>query len=498
MDTNIETVRLVPSVAASLEHLSDVELLAGTRRLVGRSNQLLAELLAHLAEVEARGIHRTRACSSLYTYCIYELRFSEDEAFRRVAAARLVRRFPALLDALVSGELHLTGILMLGPHLTEANLAGVLARAKHRTKREISGLVRVLDPLPAVPARIEPLGPARARLVPSAPTWEEFVGSKCPVRELAPGERPRDWIEAGNDAATSVEHGDESETFSGARFMLTVPARGTRDGSETTRRPAAQHYAGTAGELVGPLRYKVQFTATEEYVNLIDEAKALISHAVRNASIEDIQLRALRAFVGGLKKQRYAVMRSSDAPSGQRDEPAAPDEPREPNEVRETGEPGESTPDAESVRDAKASDVERRPQATLSPDYTRRRGRRVPAAVRRAIFERDEGRCSYVDATGRRCAETHRLEFHHLTPFARNGAHTVSNLTLRCAPHNSLAAEEDFGAELILGRKFTAHESFSAMTTMGAADANSRHAVALDFSMHQNHTRTEWGERPGL
>jgi hypothetical protein len=52
---------------------------------VGRSNQLLAELLAHLGEVEARGIHRTRACSSLYTYCIYELRFSEDEAFRRVA-----------------------------------------------------------------------------------------------------------------------------------------------------------------------------------------------------------------------------------------------------------------------------------------------------------------------------------------------------------------------------------------------------------------------------
>jgi hypothetical protein len=37
------------------------------------------------------------------------LRFSEDEAFRRVSAARLVRRFPALLDAVASGELHLTG-----------------------------------------------------------------------------------------------------------------------------------------------------------------------------------------------------------------------------------------------------------------------------------------------------------------------------------------------------------------------------------------------------
>src|ERR1051325_1065087 len=117
METNT-VARVVPS-AVSLEFLSDAELLAGTRRLVGRSNQLLAELLAHLGEVEARGIHRTRACSSLYTYCIYELRFSEDEAFRRVAAARLARRFPAALDAVASGELHLTGLLMLGPHLTD-------------------------------------------------------------------------------------------------------------------------------------------------------------------------------------------------------------------------------------------------------------------------------------------------------------------------------------------------------------------------------------------
>jgi hypothetical protein len=96
-----------------------------TRRLVGRSNQLLASLLGHLAEVEARGIHRTRACPSLYVYCVYELRFSEDEAFRRVSAARLVRRFPALLDAVAAGELHLTGLLMLGPHLTSENLGEV-------------------------------------------------------------------------------------------------------------------------------------------------------------------------------------------------------------------------------------------------------------------------------------------------------------------------------------------------------------------------------------
>ena len=70
---------LITSYAPSrydLEELSDDALLAGTRRLVASANHTLAALLAHLAEVEARGIHRVRACASLYTYCIYELRLS--------------------------------------------------------------------------------------------------------------------------------------------------------------------------------------------------------------------------------------------------------------------------------------------------------------------------------------------------------------------------------------------------------------------------------------
>src|SRR5690348_3731118 len=71
-----------------ISSLSDTELLANTRALIGRSNQVLAALLAHLGEVEARGLHRTRACSSLYAYCIYELRLSEDAASQALRPTR--------------------------------------------------------------------------------------------------------------------------------------------------------------------------------------------------------------------------------------------------------------------------------------------------------------------------------------------------------------------------------------------------------------------------
>lgn len=203
--------RALPSIANhyDLAELSDEALIAGTRGLVATANHALAALLAHLAEVEARGIHRARACASLYTYCIYELRMSEDAAFRRAKAARLCRSFPALYESVAAGELHLTGLLMLGPHLTEDNLAEVLTRSKHRTKREIKKLLRELDPLPDVPARIDPLGPDRVVATPRPPSWSDSVASFSPVRDLRPGERPADWLDGGGDDEDEAADSDQ-------------------------------------------------------------------------------------------------------------------------------------------------------------------------------------------------------------------------------------------------------------------------------------------------
>jgi hypothetical protein len=412
-----------PTPTPSPAELSDAELLAATRSLAGRSNQLLAALLAHLGEVEARGIHRTRACSSLYTYCIYELRFSEDEAFRRVTAARLVRRFPALWDVIAAGELHLTGLLMLGPHLTEQNLREVLLRAKHRTKKEIARLVRQLDPVPDVPPRIEPLGPAPARVVPSAPTWDEFVASLRPVRELAPGERPRDWTANANDVEAEAAPLAEPEA-------LTLPAR------------------AHLPPLLSPERYRVQFTAGEEYVALVEEARALLSHSAPRVTLDEIQLRAMRGLVAELKRQKYAVTSRPQKPR------------RAASTAAEPVGAGNSSAELEAGAERETGSAK---MSEAEPQHPRRRGRHIPASVRRAVFQRDEGRCTYADSSGRRRAETHGLELHHLRAFAQGGEHTEANLVLRCRPHNALAAEEDFGRELIeLARGASDHEPWAA------------------------------------
>jgi len=477
--------KLVPGASHSLAHLSDTDLLTNTRHLVGKSNQVFAALLQHLAEVEARGVHRLRRCSSLYTYCIYELRLSEDAASRRASAAKLVKRFPALLDAIAGGELHLTGLLMLGSHLTEANHLAVMAHAKFRTKKEIGKLVRTLAPLPQVPDRIEPLGP-EPRKAPRNPTHEEFAASLCPVvRELPPGERPRDWANdtlgqkaTARSSATVVAGATDGGVPAPARVgaISAVGASARAEAAAATGVSArvegassivtpAQADVDDLPPLTGPQLYQMQFTTTEEHAELIERARALLSHQSPRASLGELHLRAMRLLVAALEKKRFGVgaparkpsqsvkrelvhaFPTADKPEDATDgeHPRRQDDGAQADSTEDPRQRGESLP--ASVSQQHPRQCGKRDSLEDGRTGSRWPSRYITAAERRVVFERDGNRCSYVDERDQRCHETHHLQIHHLRAFARGGPNEAANLALRCAAHNALAAEEDFGRE---------------------------------------------------
>ncbi|WP_394841923.1 hypothetical protein LZC95_33215 [Pendulispora brunnea] len=145
--------------------LSNDELLSGIHALVGQGRVLLARLLAYLAEVEERRLDLLVACSSLYDFCIRRLGLSEDEACRRVMAARLARRFPLALHLIEKGEIHLTAFLMLREHLTEDNHEDLLHAASGKTKAQVQELLAARFPRPDAPSmirgRCEPLSAER-------------------------------------------------------------------------------------------------------------------------------------------------------------------------------------------------------------------------------------------------------------------------------------------------------------------------------------------------
>jgi len=158
-----------------LKQLSDDRVLERVEVLVAQSNRLTAELLAYLAEVDTRGLHLRQATSSLFAFCVERLHMSESAAGKRITAARVGRRFPLVLEMIARGEIHLTGVCVLAPHLTEENHGEVLGRARHRSKREIEKLVAEIAPKPDVPSRVVALPRRSAKELVALPAIEAPV-----------------------------------------------------------------------------------------------------------------------------------------------------------------------------------------------------------------------------------------------------------------------------------------------------------------------------------
>jgi 5-methylcytosine-specific restriction endonuclease McrA len=84
----------------------------------------------------------------------------------------------------------------------------------------------------------------------------------------------------------------------------------------------------------------------------------------------------------------------------------------------------------------------KRPQKNPRPAKT---PGQVTAAVKRAVWLRDDGKCTWPLDSGGTCGSTTRLEIDHVVPRARGGASTVDGCRLLCAAHNQLAARQVYG-----------------------------------------------------
>lgn len=152
---------------------------------------------------------------------------------------------------------------------------------------------------------------------------------------------------------------------------------------------------------LAPRRYKLQVTIGEDTRGKLEELQALLSHQIPDGDPAKILDRALGVLLAETKKKKAALI----------DKPRA--------SQKESGS----------------------------------RTRRVPSRVRREVFDRDEGRCAFVDAEGRRCDATWHVEFHHRNPYGRGGTHDVENIELRCRGHNQYEADLEYGANFMATRR---------------------------------------------
>src|SRR5512137_199735 len=121
--------------------------------LLRREHVALADFLVALSEFDRAGAYRRLGFANLFDYLLRELHISRGAAHYRKVAARLVARFPEVVDPLRDGRLCLTSIVQLAKVMTEANRAEALPRFFHCSKQEAMQVAVEIMPAAVVPRR---------------------------------------------------------------------------------------------------------------------------------------------------------------------------------------------------------------------------------------------------------------------------------------------------------------------------------------------------------
>ncbi len=205
----------------SPSRLTDEELVAQVARLAAAERGATASLIAHLAELYGRRLHERAGFSSLFTFCTDALRLSEHEAYDRMKAAQVVHRYPAVLGMLASGQVTLTTIRLLAPHLTPATLGELLAAASGKGKRQVQELLAERFPEPDVVSCLRKLPSSNGAFTPvPPPLLRPLSPDRYQVTFTASGET-REKLELARDLLRhAIPSGDPAPIFGRALDVL--------------------------------------------------------------------------------------------------------------------------------------------------------------------------------------------------------------------------------------------------------------------------------------
>ncbi len=387
------------AASPSLELLEARRLRDAIAVLLRKEQAALADFLIALSDFDRRRAWSVLGHASLFAFLISELGMTPAPTYWRVEAARLLQRFPELIEPLRQGRLCLTTLGELSKVLTGENRAEVLPRFLGISSRDAKEVVAELMPRSAPPMRtvIRSLTPGR-------------TAEAAPVLAPGPAAAPSADTDSGSLWAPKVE-----------------PATSAPAPAPASVAPRRDEIDPLTAELS-----RLSTTVSRRFLQKLKSAREGLGHAIPGATTEQVLEAALDLLLekqakarGQVKKPRTVVASTPTAPAASTASAPAPD----------------TDPTSE--------------QPAVEPNFAeplhRREGHReaIPAAVKRAVWERDQGRCTWPLDSGGVCGSTHRLELDHVDPWSKGGEPTQANLRLLCGRHNHVAARRAFGTRCV-------------------------------------------------
>ena len=422
-------------VTTTVAALSDHLLLQRVKELSAVEHHIEAVVSDHLREIERRRLFLTLGCSSMFDYAVRELGYSTGAAWRRLKTMRLCAEVEGARTRLQEGTLTVDAAAQLQhaferqrrkqsqgdggsgaragsapaapamtpkaefpatPVLDLAAREELVAQAAGKSTRQVQEMLAEVDPDLAAPTdRVRPLGAGRWEL--KAVIDDDCQRGLEQLKGLLSHVDPQMTTGQllGRLVQEALDHHDPSR-----------PPRGRRGGRRSAEVAAA---TSAPKDPVAPTAAAVPRTG--QPASAVSSRGATPGRrpvaASRTAEVAGVTS-APKDAAGPDTAAAAGIAASAPKVGGGPPRAAAPPAPR----------------------------TVRRATAGAAPPQ-RVRSRAIPAAVRRQVWERDRGCCSYVDrASGRRCGSRHLLEIDHVVPYALGGSAEPDNLRLLCAAHH--------------------------------------------------------------
>ncbi len=255
----------------AVDHLSP---LAARRRLDEvdlEEKSRLAEALALIALMDARGDYLEAGYSCMQRYCMEHMHMSEKQAQRRIRVARLGRAIPLVFERIADGRLSFTNACELASVLSHENAERLLDAATHQPKWQVRRI--------AFDAR-------------RTPTAAPASADGC--------EEQRDCALASSDCAPSLAD------------LCDVPAH-DRPLTEASLARVNRQVRGRVFDTAEGAR-GISVVLTDEEFAAFQQAQDLLAHVVRNGDPAVVVARALAHYATHLHKQRFGAKKGAAAP----------------------------------------------------------------------------------------------------------------------------------------------------------------------------------------
>ena len=403
-------------LTSTISGLSDNALLAQTRKLAHLEQQLQVTVIDHLREIHTRRLYLSRGFSSLFDYVVRELGYTDSAAARRINTMHLCAEFEEVREGLQDGSFTLS---------TAAQLQSAFDRQKRNRQRRGRG--PVVGSGPAVPRQESLLTPsATVQPLEPAPVLDGSARQALVTQAAGKSTRQVQELLAGVDPELTVP-GDKVRPLGTGRYEMKVVIDAECHRGLERLRGLLSHVDPhmTLGQLVGRL--------AREGLDRHDPGRPPRRQRAGSRPVSGDQTSAAKkkaAFGGAATPAERTPSQPAAKGFAPANSPASRD--------------GGLTSAAKSQRNpgGGAGSAPRRPaqparSVTSPPKRGASNSRAIPMAIKRRVWQRDDGRCSYVDPrTGRRCASRYLLQIDHEIPYALGGSAEPGNLRLLCFAHH--------------------------------------------------------------